>query len=100
MQERIVQLRTQMGVTARDMSLSIGQNESYVNRIENKKALPSIQVLFYICEYFKITPHEFFDEGNAYPARLKDLVADLMKLDERALVHIAGIVKEILEPKR
>ena len=55
-QNRITQLRMQKGVSARDMSLSIGQNKSYINQIENKKALPSLPVLFYICEYFNITP--------------------------------------------
>ncbi len=44
----------------RDMSLSLGQNNSYINQIENKKALPSLQGLFYICEYFGITPQQFF----------------------------------------
>lgn len=29
--DRIVQLRTQKGVSARDMSLSIGQNKNYIN---------------------------------------------------------------------
>lgn len=97
LQARIVQLRTRKGVTARDMSLSIGQNESYINRIENKKSLPSMQVFFYICEYLGLTPQEFFDEGNAYPEQLQDLVANLKKLDQRALEHIAGIVQKILE---
>lgn len=50
-QNRIAQLRMQNNVSARDMSLSLGQNDSYINRIENKKALPSLQGLFYICEY-------------------------------------------------
>ena len=40
-QNRIAQLRMQKNVSARDMSLSLGQNNSYVNQIENKKALPS-----------------------------------------------------------
>ena len=31
---RIASLRNQKGVSARDMSLSIGQNENYINRIE------------------------------------------------------------------
>ena len=44
-QNRITQLRMQRGVSARDMSLSIGQNESYINQIENKKTLPSLQGL-------------------------------------------------------
>ena len=31
---RIAELRTQKGVSARDMSLSLGQSESYINKIE------------------------------------------------------------------
>lgn len=38
--ERLAKLRSQKGVSARDMSLSLGQSESYINKIENKKALP------------------------------------------------------------
>ena len=75
-QNRIAQLRMQKNVSARDMSLSLGQNNSYINQIENKKALPSLQGLFYICEYFGITPQQFFDDGNAYPVQLADLVED------------------------
>lgn len=98
-QDRIAQLRTQKGVSARDMSLSLGQNESYINQIENKKAMPSLQGLFYICEYFGITPQQFFDTGNAYPAELAALVENLKSLDSMALVHIAGLVKELAEKK-
>lgn len=96
-QNRITQLRTQKAVSARDMSLSLGQNESYINRIENKKALPSLQGLFYICEYFGITPQQFFDEGDAYPVQLAELVENLKKLDASKLSHISTIVSDILE---
>ena len=75
-QNRIAQLRMQKNVSARDMSLTLGQNNSYINQIENKKALPSLQGLFYICEYFGITPQQFFDDGSAYPVQLADLVED------------------------
>jgi transcriptional regulator with XRE-family HTH domain len=92
-QERIAQLRMQKGVTARDMSLSIGQNSSYINRIENKKTLPSMQAFFYICEYLDIAPQAFFDEDNPNPAKLDDIIADLKMLDDEALTHIAGVVK-------
>ena len=34
--KRVSQLRMQKGVSARDMSLSLGQSESYINKIENK----------------------------------------------------------------
>ena len=55
---RISKLRTQKGVSARDMSLSIGQNAGYINNIETGKALPSMTSFFYICEYLGITPQE------------------------------------------
>lgn len=94
-QERIAKLRTIKGDSARDMSLSLGQNVTYINKIENKKALPSLQGLFYICEYLGVTPQEFFDEGNQYPEQLKELVAEARKLDESALSKIIGIIREI-----
>lgn len=57
--ERIAQLRTKKGVSARDMSLSLGQANNYINNIENKKSLPAMQSFFYICEYLGVTPKEF-----------------------------------------
>ena len=65
--ERIAKLRIQKGVSARDMSLSLGQANNYINNIENKKSLPSMQAFFYICEYLGVTPLEFFDDGNENP---------------------------------
>ena len=43
--ERLAKLRTQKGVSARDMSLSLGQANNYINNIENKKSLPAINVI-------------------------------------------------------
>ena len=70
---RLTQLRMEKGVSARDMSLSLGQSAGYVNNIENGVNLPSMQVFFYICDYFGITPAEFFDTGVASPERLSSL---------------------------
>jgi len=93
--ERIAQLRAQKGVSARDMSLSIGQSENYINMIENRRALPSVTVFFYICEYLGVSPQNFFEQGNAYPHLLNDLIAVLKTLDEEALGHLLGIAKKI-----
>lgn len=98
-QNRIAQLRMAKGTSARDMSLSLGQNGSYINQIENKRALPSLQGLFYICEYLGVTPQEFFDEGNAYPEKLRALVAEAKKLDDKALSHMLGILQELNKKK-
>ena len=53
---RLTELRIQKGVSARDMSLSLGQSESYINKIENKRTL-TVFVL-------KPTPQGFFGLGR------------------------------------
>lgn len=90
---RLAQLRNKKGVSARDMSLSIGQNHAYVNNIESGKALPSMAIFFYICEYLNITPAEFFDLDSKNPEKLQSLIEDLKKLDDKQLESIAEIVK-------
>ena len=93
--ERLAKLRTQKGVSARDMSLSLGQANNYINNIENKKSLPAMQSFFYICEYLGVTPQEFFDEGNACPVRLRELMDEAKRLDESALVHLLALIREL-----
>lgn len=56
---RLAQLREQKGVSARDMSLSMGQNPGYINNIENGKSMPSLSGIFYICEFLNIEPKDF-----------------------------------------
>lgn len=96
---RILQLRTSKNVSARDMSLSLGYNENYINRIENGKASPSLEVFFYICEYFQLTSKEFFDEEVKYPLQCRDLIADLQDLDRKEIENIHEIVKSLKQAK-
>ena len=93
--KRITQLRITKGISARDMSLTLGQSESYINKIENGRSMPSMQVFFYICEYFKITPQEFFDEETKDPVQIKEIVSDLKTLDEKQIKNIHEIIKDI-----
>ena len=60
--KRLAELRMDRGVSARDMSLSLGTSESYINRIETGRMLPSMSAFFYICEYLGVSPAEFFEE--------------------------------------
>lgn len=76
--ERLAKLRTQKGVSARDMSLSLGQANNYINNIENS-----------------VTPQEFFDEGNTYPETLKEFIAEARQLDPQSMQYILGIMKEL-----
>ena len=93
--QRLATLRMQKGVSARDMSLSLGQANNYINNIENKKSLPAMQSFFYICEYLGVTPKEFFDDENADPTALREFIQEARRLDEKSLEYILGIMKKL-----
>lgn len=61
---RLAKIRESRSVSARQMSLDIGQNKNYINSIESGKNYPSMVHFFDICEYLHITPQAFFDTGN------------------------------------
>lgn len=89
--KRLVKLRVNKGVSARDMSLSIGQSPSYINNIENGVNLPSMTVFFYICEYFGITPQEFFDTKSSNPKMEKELLDAVKGLSNEQLELLIAI---------
>lgn len=93
----LAQLREKKGVSARDMSLSIGQNPGYINNIESGKSMPSLSGIFYICEYLGITPSEFFDIDSKNPTRLNDVIKDLKRLNDKQLDTIATLIKDIIK---
>ena len=94
---RLAQLREKKGVSARDMSLSIGQNPGYINNIESGKSMPSLSGIFYICEYLGITPSEFFDTESKNPTRLNDVIRDLKRLNDKQLDAISTLIKDIVK---
>ena len=91
--DRLIQLRTAKGVSARDMSLSIGQSAGYINGIENGVNLPSMTVFFYICDYLEITPKEFFDIENTDPTKTKELVDATKNLTREQLNLVIDVIK-------
>ena len=93
---RLAQLRTRKGVSARDMSLSLGQNAGYINNIESGKALPSMSSFFYICEYLNITPSSFFDSETDNPEQLQQLIQKMKKLSDEQLASIENLVDGIV----
>ena len=97
---RLAKLRTTKGVSARDMSLSIGQNAGYINNIETGKALPSMLGFFYICEYLNISPQEFFDDASEQPEELRALIDNLKQLDSQHLQCISTIVEGLIQNKQ
>ncbi len=90
---RLANLRGQKAVSARDMSLSLGMTDAYINHIENKSNMPSMENFFYICEYLKVTPKDFFDTDAKAPEMLTALINECKQLDRDSLQGLLTFVK-------
>lgn len=93
--ERLTQLRIEKGVSARDMSLSLGQSESYINKIENRRTMPSMSGFFYICEYLEIEPQDFFDTQTISPTKAAEIMQEVGKLTPDKADHILQVIKDL-----
>jgi Predicted transcriptional regulators len=93
--ERLSKLRIKKGISARNMSLSLGQSADYINKIENKKRFPSLQGFFNICEYLELTPSDFFDVNVDNPLLTNEVIEYLNKFDDATTLSILDIIKRI-----
>ena len=85
--QRLIELRMQKGVSAREMSLALGQNAGYISNIENRKSFPSMNGFFYICE--------FFDEGNIAPTEMRELFQYARSLNRSKLESLVTIANAL-----
>ena len=90
---RLSELRINKDVSARDMSLSIGQSPSYINNIETGVSFPSMTAFFYICEYLGIRPQDFFDTESKNPVKENELLEAAKGLSSEQLDHLIAIAK-------
>ena len=93
--KRLTQLRMTKGVSARDMSLSLGQSPNYINGIEGGKNYPSMETFFYICDYFGITPKEFFDMDSTNPTKANELFEIIKSLPNDQMDLLIALGKAI-----
>lgn len=93
---RLAQLREKKNVSAREMSLAIGQNAGYINNIESGKSLPSLPGIFYICDYLGVSVCDFFDLETRNPTKINQINNDLKKLNDQQLETISNLIKELI----
>ncbi len=92
---RLAKLRQSRGVSARDMSLSMGQCPGYIYNIESGKSAPSLTGFFYICDYLHITPQEFFAEDVEEPVWLQEVMNAAKRLNREQLSHLTAIMRDM-----
>ena len=97
--ERITQLRLRKGVSEYRMSYDLGHSRGYVHNISSGKALPPMKEFFALCDYFGLTPQQFFDEGTQNPELIQKAIAGMKQLDETELLMLLGLINRLLEKK-
>ena len=84
--DRITQLR---------LSYDLGHSRSYIYNISSGKSLPPMAEFLQICDYFDITPSQFFDESEENPALLQTAIEELHKLNDDDLMLIIGNIRRL-----
>ena len=88
-------MRLQKGVSEYKMSYDLGHSRGYVYNISSGKSLPPMREFFSICEYFGITPLEFFDDKIKHPELIQKAVEGLKNLDDSDILMILGHINRL-----
>lgn len=95
--ERITQLRLRKGVSEYQMSYDLGHSRGYVYNISSGKALPPMKEFLAICDYFEITPQQFFDAESAQPELVQKALEGMCRLSERDMLMLLGLIERLGE---
>lgn len=92
---RITQLRINKGLSEYQLSYDLGHSRGYINNISSGKSLPSMSEFFSICEYFNVTPVEFFDTKHSHPELLSKAIEEIQSLDDDDMLLMLTLIKRI-----
>ena len=92
---RITQLRINKGLSEYQLSYDLGHSRGYINNITSGKSLPSMTEFFSICDYFNITPIEFFDTKHSNPELLSKAIEEIQSLDDEDMLLILTLIHRI-----
>ena len=93
--ERITQLRLRKGVSEYQMSYDLGHSRGYIYNISSGKALPPMKEFNAICDYFEITPQQFFDTSSQNPELLQKALEGMRQLSESDMLMLLGLINRL-----
>ena len=93
--ERITQLRLWKGVSEYQMSYDLGHSRGYIYNISSGKALPPMKEFLAICDYFEITPQQFFDTSSQNPELLQKALEGMRQLSESDMLMLLGLINRL-----
>ncbi|WP_138296617.1 MULTISPECIES: helix-turn-helix transcriptional regulator [unclassified Clostridium] len=93
---RIDELRRKRNISESKLSELIGYNRSYITQITNGSNMPTFAALEAICNFFEITPAQFFDPQYGGEASVEFYAKELARLEkEKDRAFIYHLLKEI-----
>lgn len=95
--ERITNLRIKKGVSEYQMSYDLGHSRGYVYNISSGKALPPLKEFLAICDYFEITPQQFFDDSSKNPELIQKAIEGMKQLDESDMLMLLSWINRMLK---
>jgi len=98
--ERITKLRIEKGVSEYKMSYDLGHSRGYINNISSGKVLPSMAEFLSICDYFHMTPSEFFCEGEHNPNEVNDVFVMLNSLSKADFQLVLQLISRLQNSAR
>lgn len=97
--DRITKLRIEKNVSERQMSADLNKSSGYIQNISSGKSLPKMHEFLSICEYFNITPAEFFNEKLDSTRKQRELMSALEGLEEDDMELLLGLIDAIQREK-
>ena len=95
LREKITRLRLEKNISEYKLSLAIGKSKTYIQAVTSGKSLLSFDAFFDICDYFNLTPEEFFTQEPTDSARLRKLRRDLGNLSDEDLLLVENLVERL-----
>ena len=93
---RVLNLIAARNLSDRATSLSLGLNENYINKYrKGDPVYPSVDVLLNICEFFKITPAEFFEPALDDPISARAVYEELKRIGNDRIEQILKLFSVI-----
>ncbi len=93
--KRITELRVARDVSEYKISTDLGFSKGYIQSITSGRSLPSLQALLDLCDYFHISPREFFDEDVLPESPLVlQILQNLRELSDEDLTTILEVTEK------
>lgn len=88
--DRITRIRIDHNISEYQLSLDLGFSKGYIQAISSGNIMPSMGALYKICDYFEITPAQFFsgetDDSKLFED-LKNAIREMSVEEQYTLYH-------------